>query len=73
MSTVRKDTWRLFPVLPITFATIHLSWGLGVLVGLIRFWNRWGAGADRLVGHPSPSESCTRAVVLPDAAEGELG
>jgi GT2 family glycosyltransferase len=73
MSTVRKDTWRLFPVLPITFATIHLSWGLGVLVGLVRFWNRWGPAADRLAGHPSPSESSTRAVVLPDAAEGELG
>jgi cellulose synthase/poly-beta-1,6-N-acetylglucosamine synthase-like glycosyltransferase len=69
--TVGKNTWRLFPVLPAAFATIHLSWGLGALVGLVRFWNRWG---DNRLGDPRiPSESCNRAVVFSDTAEGELG
>ena len=31
-------------LLPIAFATLHLSYGLGFLVGLARFWNRWGTG-----------------------------
>ena len=31
--------------LPIIFATLHLSYGLGFLAGLVRFWNRWGRGA----------------------------
>ena len=30
------------PLLPIAFASLHLSYGLGFLTGLIRFWNRWG-------------------------------
>jgi succinoglycan biosynthesis protein ExoA len=28
-------------VLPVAFVTLHLSYGLGFLVGLVRFWNRW--------------------------------
>jgi cellulose synthase/poly-beta-1,6-N-acetylglucosamine synthase-like glycosyltransferase len=46
---VRKGTWRLFPLLPAAFATIHLSWGLGVLVGLVRFWNRWGKSGKEIL------------------------
>lgn len=29
-------------LLPLAFAIIHLSYGLGFLVGLFSFWNRWG-------------------------------
>jgi glycosyltransferase involved in cell wall biosynthesis len=29
--------WRFLPMLPLTFATIHLSWGLGFWAGLFRF------------------------------------
>lgn len=29
-------------LLPIVFAILHLSYGLGFLVGLFKFWNRWG-------------------------------
>lgn len=29
-------------LLPPAFAIIHLSYGLGFLVGLFKFWNRWG-------------------------------
>jgi len=30
-----------FWLLPPAFATIHVSYGLGFLVGLFKFWNRW--------------------------------
>ena len=33
--------WQLLPFLPIAYATIHLSYGLGFLVGLVRFLGRW--------------------------------
>jgi succinoglycan biosynthesis protein ExoA len=34
-----RDFWWL----PIVFATLHLSYGLGFLAGLLRFWKRWKA------------------------------
>jgi succinoglycan biosynthesis protein ExoA len=37
----RRKDWQLLPLLPLTFATLHLAYGLGFLVGLIKFWNRW--------------------------------
>jgi succinoglycan biosynthesis protein ExoA len=39
--TARKNGWRLLPLLPATFATLHLAYGFGFLKGLIKFWNRW--------------------------------
>jgi glycosyltransferase involved in cell wall biosynthesis len=39
--TARRRDWRLLPLLAVTFAIIHLSYGLGFLVGLVKFWNRW--------------------------------
>jgi glycosyltransferase involved in cell wall biosynthesis len=33
--------WRLLPLLPFSFLTIHFSYGFGFLIGLIVFWNRW--------------------------------
>jgi succinoglycan biosynthesis protein ExoA len=41
--TAIKGGWRLLPRLPIIFATLHFSYGLGFLVGLIRFRDRWKA------------------------------
>lgn len=41
ISAARKGNWRLLPLLPVTFATLHLAYGFGFLTGLIRFWNRW--------------------------------
>ncbi|MBI5308205.1 MAG: glycosyltransferase family 2 protein [Planctomycetes bacterium] len=29
-------------ILPFIFAILHLSYGLGFLIGLLKFWNRWG-------------------------------
>ena len=40
----RRADWRLLPLLAVTFAILHLSYGLGFLAGLVKFWNRW---ADR--------------------------
>jgi len=37
----RRKDWRLLALLPVTFATLHLSYGLGSLIGLVRFWDRW--------------------------------
>jgi hypothetical protein len=34
-------------LLPIVFATIHISYGLGFLLGLAKFWNRWGNRKNR--------------------------
>jgi succinoglycan biosynthesis protein ExoA len=36
-----KNGWQLLPLLPISFVILHLSYGSGFLVGLVRFWNRW--------------------------------
>jgi succinoglycan biosynthesis protein ExoA len=36
-----KHEWRLIPLVATAFAALHFSYGLGFLIGLIRFWNRW--------------------------------
>ncbi|MEW6716789.1 MAG: glycosyltransferase family 2 protein [Chloroflexota bacterium] len=43
-TTTRPTTIRLaiIGLLPLTYAILHLSYGLGFLVGLVKFWNRWG-------------------------------
>ncbi len=40
--TAGKRNWRLLPLLSITFVILHVSYGLGFLLGLVKFWNRWG-------------------------------
>jgi len=42
-----RKNWRILPLLPLAFATIHAAYGTGFLDGLIRFRRRWGdtAGA----------------------------
>ena len=42
LNIAKKHGWQYFSYLPIVFATLHVSYGLGFLMGLIRFWNRWG-------------------------------
>jgi succinoglycan biosynthesis protein ExoA len=37
----RSHGWKYLPVLPAAFASLHLSYGLGFLAGLVKFWNRW--------------------------------
>jgi cellulose synthase/poly-beta-1,6-N-acetylglucosamine synthase-like glycosyltransferase len=41
LTAVNKG-WEYLPVLPLVFSILHLSYGTGFLVGLIKFANRWG-------------------------------
>jgi glucose-1-phosphate thymidylyltransferase len=43
-----KTTGQSLTLLPIVFATLHISYGLGFLVGLAKFWNRWGNRKNNL-------------------------
>lgn len=36
-----RHGWRLMGIIPAAFAIIHLSYGLGFLVGLLKFARRW--------------------------------
>ena len=40
--TAARRGWKYLLFLPAIFAILHLSYGLGFLVGLVKFWNRWG-------------------------------
>ncbi len=37
-----RNSWKALPRLPVIFAILHLSYGLGFLVGLLRFRKLWG-------------------------------
>ncbi len=47
--TAGRTTAKSAVLLPVVFATLHLSYGLGFLFGLAKFWNRWGSksGVER--------------------------
>ncbi len=38
---VSRHGWRYLPILPAVFPCLHLSYGLGFLLGLLRFVGRW--------------------------------
>jgi glycosyltransferase involved in cell wall biosynthesis len=40
-SAARNSRWRHFHVFPVVFFILHWSYGLGFLIGLLRFWHRW--------------------------------
>jgi succinoglycan biosynthesis protein ExoA len=40
--TARKGGWGHLPLLPAVFAVLHVGYGLGFLLGLVRYANRWG-------------------------------
>ncbi len=46
----QQHGWRHLPILPIAFATLHVSYGLGFLTGLARFWRRWGKQKTQTTG-----------------------
>ncbi len=57
--TARRRNWRALPLLMVAFATLHLSYGLGFLIGLARFAGRWRDRTTRgtltsLSGKPAP-------------------
>jgi hypothetical protein len=39
--TAAKNGWQHVLLLPVVFAILHLSYGKGFLVGMIKFANRW--------------------------------
>jgi cellulose synthase/poly-beta-1,6-N-acetylglucosamine synthase-like glycosyltransferase len=43
---LRNEKVELLPLLLLAHPTLHLSYGAGFLVGLARFWNRWGATSN---------------------------
>ena len=46
--SARKNGWELLPILPIAFAVVHLAYGSGFLMGLLKFWNRWAENTNNL-------------------------
>jgi succinoglycan biosynthesis protein ExoA len=46
--TAAKQDWKFLPLLPLVFAILHLSYGLGFVDGLVKFWNRWSDKAGRV-------------------------
>jgi glycosyltransferase involved in cell wall biosynthesis len=49
MLTARKGNWFAMPTLPVAFVMLHFGYGFGFLLGLVRFWNRWGDSSGRPV------------------------
>ena len=47
IATARSSGWRLIPLVPLAFPIIHLAYGTGFLVGIAKFWNRWGDHTTR--------------------------
>jgi len=43
----RRTGWRSLPLFPIAFTIIHVAYGAGFLVGMLKFWNRWGDQTTR--------------------------
>lgn len=53
--TASQRGWKYLWLLPVVFAILHLSYGTGFLVGLVKFWNRWGdnkGGVPMWTGEP---------------------
>ncbi len=49
-AAARRAGWSHLPLLPLAFATLHLSYGLGFLAGLVRFAGRWRGRPRRAKG-----------------------
>ena len=56
-----REGMRLLPLVSLSYATLHLAYGAGFLIGLVSFWNRWG----RSEGDPR------RPTAEPHRAEGD--
>jgi glycosyltransferase involved in cell wall biosynthesis len=58
LGAARRGGWRLLPLLPRAFATLHFAYGSGFLAGLCRFWNRWGfSGSGSGEARPAVEDS----------------
>jgi succinoglycan biosynthesis protein ExoA len=64
LAVAGRENRQLLPLLPVVFAILHVSYGLGFLVGLARFSSRWrrpehephGLGKRALEGGVAPGE-----------------
>jgi succinate dehydrogenase hydrophobic anchor subunit len=54
VSVATKQGWSLLPVLPVVFATYHLSYGLGFLLGIFC--------SSASPGRPNPGRTALRAL-----------
>jgi lipopolysaccharide/colanic/teichoic acid biosynthesis glycosyltransferase/glycosyltransferase involved in cell wall biosynthesis len=41
----RRNDYTALPLMPVVFATLHISYGLGFLTGLVSFWKHWRGSA----------------------------
>jgi len=48
LHTARRSGLALAPLLPLAYAVLHLGYGAGFLVGLVRWAGRWGDGHGHL-------------------------
>jgi glycosyltransferase involved in cell wall biosynthesis len=48
ISLALKRNRHLLALLPLCFAVLHISYGLGFLIGLVVFWRHWSRDGDRL-------------------------
>lgn len=46
--TASRKGWQYLPLLSLTFLILHLSYGFGFWMGIIKFWNRWGDKVGRV-------------------------
>lgn len=46
--TAAARGWKYLLYLPLVFSILHVSYGLGFLVGLLKFWHRWGDKIGRV-------------------------
>ena len=61
-TVARRHEWGRFPQVLIAFAIMHLAWGLGFLVGAVRFGHRWW------IEEPSPPRLRAGTEALPVSA-----
>lgn len=38
----KSNGWHLLGLIPLAFVIIHVSYGSGFLIGMVKFWNCWG-------------------------------
>jgi GT2 family glycosyltransferase len=45
--TAHRNSWKYLPLLPTVYASLHVSYGFGFMVGLLRFAPRWLRTTER--------------------------
>lgn len=54
VQAAKRTGWKYLPILPIVYSILHLSYGTGFIIGLVKFANRWG---DKLGKVPNWEET----------------